>query len=152
VNLAGEMQWCMVDLDVERARRIWSAVAPHLPPITSDAEMLKTLHLARTQSESLALRLRFYSHRWLCERGLPTALPDHLRPSADRMYPRKQTGVGISVNTRSEIFRPVMVEVRGSMEDAVKEVYADGKSDDIPLIRRRMMEARRTIVRKLLGV
>jgi len=42
--------------------------------------------------------------------------------------------------------------VRGSMEDAVKEVYADGKSDDIPLIRRRMMEARRTIVRKLLGV
>jgi hypothetical protein len=38
------------------------------------------------------------------------------------------------------------------MEDAVMEVYSDGKSEDIPLIKRRMSEARRTTIRKLLGV
>jgi hypothetical protein len=152
VNLAGEMQWCMVEMDVERARKIWPLIAPHLPPISNDQEMLSTLHLARTQSEVLALKLRYYSHCWLIERGLPTMLPDHLRPSAERMYPRSQTAVGISINTKSELFGPVMTKVRGAMEDAVLEIYADGRSEDTGLIKRRMFEARHRIIKKLLGV
>jgi hypothetical protein len=38
------------------------------------------------------------------------------------------------------------------MEDAVKEVYSDGKQEDTKLIRQRMLEARRTTVRKLLAI
>jgi hypothetical protein len=152
MNLAGEMQHLMVSLDVKRAREIWRKVAPHLHQPKSDEEMLTTLHLARTQSEVLNVKLRYYSHSWLNERGLPSLLPDPMRPAADRMYPRKVQSVGISVNSRSSLFRPIVGHIRGAMEDAVKEVYADGHASDIPLIKSRMTEARQGIVRKLLGV
>jgi hypothetical protein len=152
MNLAGEMQYCMVKLDVERAKEIWRKVSPHLPPITSDEEMLTTLHLARTQSEAVNTRMRFYSHCWLRERGYPSALPDSMRQSADRMYPRTERSVGISLNSRSDLTRPILPLVRNAMEDAVLDIYADRKQDDIDLIKRQMMEARRTTVRKLLGV
>jgi hypothetical protein len=152
MNLAGEMQHCMVSLDVERARQVWGIIFPHLPPINSDEEMLATLHMARTQSVSINDKLRFYSHRWLSERGHPSQLPDELRPSAERMYPRRQSAVGISVNVQSELFRPVAKHVRGAMEDAVLEIYADGRSEDIDLIKKRMLEARQKVTRKLLGI
>lgn len=152
MNLAGEMQSCMVSLDVKRAREIWGVVAPHLPPITSDEEMLKTLHLARTQSKVLNTKLRFYSHRWLCERNLPSLLPDELKPSAEKMYPRNIQSVGISVNARSDLTRPIIKEVRVAMENAVNEVYADGRASDIDLIKQRMIEARHSVTRKLLGI
>jgi hypothetical protein len=151
MNFAAEMQSCMVTLDVQRAREIWGIVAPHLPPITTDEEMLATLHVARTQSDVVSLKLRFYSHHWLCERNMPSLLPDELKPSAEKVYPRKVQSVGISVNARSELTRPIIGEVRGAMEDAVSEVYADGRADDIDLIKRRMIEARHSVTRKLLG-
>jgi hypothetical protein len=146
------MQFCMVSLDVKRAREVWKLVAPHLPPIKSDAEMLTTLHLARTQSPFVTDKLRFYSHCWLLERGHPSALPDKLKPAAERMYPRMVRSVGISMNVRSDLFRPIVGQVRGAMEDAVLEVYADGKSEDISLVKRRMSEARKSTVRRLLGI
>jgi hypothetical protein len=142
----------MVTLDVPRARAIWGDVFPHLPAIESDDHMLLTLHMARTQSEAFNERLRFYSHRWLSERGYPSQLPDKLRPSAERMYPVKSSSVGISVNIKSELFRPIASHVRGAMEDAVSEVYADGKQDDVSLIKNRMMEARRRVIKKLIGI
>jgi hypothetical protein len=145
MNIAGEMQKCMVTLDVERARQLWPRAFPHLPAIESDGEMLRTLHLARTQSEALAAHLRRYSHQWLTERGLPSALPESERPKVAR-------AVGISVNAGSELFRPIVGFVRSAMENAVLETFADGHEDDDALVRRRMMEAKQTTVRKLLGV
>jgi len=147
-----EMQRCMADLDVQRAKAVWARVFRHLPPITSDEEMLTTLHVARTQNPQIKERLRFYSHCWLVERGLPSMLPDALRPAAERMYPRKVSSVGISINARSDLTRLIVPYVRGAMEDAVNEIYADGKGDDIDLLKRRMLEARRSTVHKLLGV
>lgn len=146
------MQQCMVTLDVTRAREIWRHVAPHLPPVKSDSDMLATLHLARTQSEVVNDKLRAWSHRWLLERGMPSGLPDHMRPSAERMYPRKAESVGISVNAKSDLVQPVIGRVRSAMEDAVLEVYADGRSADTDLIKRRMAEARAGTMRKLLGL
>jgi hypothetical protein len=138
VNIAGEMQALMVTLDVKRAREVWKLVAPHLRQPESDEEMLT--------------KLRYYSHCWLVERNLPSLLPDQMRPAAEREYPRKVQGVGISVNARSDLFRPVTGLVRESMEEAVLEVYADGGADNVDLIKRRMNEARRNTVRKLLGI
>ena len=151
MNVAGAMRSCMVSLDTVTARELWRKQFSHLAQPKTDAEMLQMLHLARTQSAFLPNRLRFYSHCWLLERGLPTMLPDELRPAADRMYPRKQTAVGISVNSSSELLKPILPHVRNAMETAVSELYADGKSEDIPLIKSRMFEARTTVVRKLLG-
>jgi hypothetical protein len=81
----------------------------------SDAEALVTLHHARTQAESIALKLRAWSHRWLLEHGYPSGLPDHLKPSAERIYPRVVEGVGISVNFRSPILQPITE--RGARRD-----------------------------------
>jgi len=152
MNLAGEMQKCMVVLDVERARQLWPIAFPHLPPITNNGEALQMLHLARTASEALNTRLRFYSHQWLLERNLPSALPDHLRPSAERMYPRVAKAVGTAVHTNSELLRPIIPFVREAMSNAVLETFADGHEDDSDIVRRRILEAKRTTVKKLLGV
>jgi len=152
MNIAAEMQHCMVTLDVQRAREIWAHLFPHLPPIKNDEEMLVTLHVARTQSDILNTNLRYYSHCWLIERGYPSTLPDHMRKPAERMYPRVKQSVGISVNASSDLFKPIIGHVRSAMSDAVEEIYADGREKDVSLIKQRMKEAKRDTVRRLLGV
>jgi hypothetical protein len=136
----------MEELDVEQARRLWNHVNPHLPPLGDDSQALMVLHRARTQSEAMSLRLRAYSHRWLEDRALPSGLPDHLRPKAERMYPKVTSTVGISVNSKYDV---VIKEVRGAMEYSVLEAEADGKLEDTPFVRGRMMEARNNAKKKL---
>ncbi len=137
--------------DVERLRTHWRHAAPHLPqPDTYDkAEII--MHMTRTSSVSVGPRYRFYSHRWLTERDLPSQLPDNLKPSAERMYPVSVEGVGISLNTRNEILKPVVGEVRHAMEQAVEEAYADKKTDPV-FLTQRMNEAKRCAYKSLMGV
>jgi len=146
------MKLCLEELDVEGIRSLWHIIAPKMPQPKNDLEALVTLHMARTSASFLVPRQRYYSHRWLLDHGYPSQLPDDEKPKADRMYPKIVSGVGISVNTTSELFRPIMIQVRSAMENAVLEVYADGHADDILLIKQRMNEARHGVVKKLLGV
>lgn len=141
-----EMRRCLEALDVEGVRRLWAHIAPQFAQCT-DAEALAALHMARTAAESITLRLRAYSHRWLSDNGYPSALPDALRPKAERMYPKIVTAVGISVISK---YRQVADEVGGAMRDVVENCYADGKEDP-EYIRPRMLEARQ-IARKRLGL
>lgn len=102
---------------------------------------------------SMGLRLRAYSHRWLLDHGLPSALPDELKPRAERMYPMIVEGVGISVLARG-VLKPVGVMIRTAMEDAVMNVYADDGSPDPMFVRARMAAARASIqktVREAIG-
>jgi hypothetical protein len=142
---------CMRTLDVALMRKLWKHVFPHLPQVDSDEEALATLHHARTQSDHIVLKLRAYSHRWLLERSIPSGLPDEMRQSAERMYPVITRAVGISVNSRNPILKPIMGLVRESMENAVLEAHADGRIDDSPFVTERMAEARNQTMRKLLG-
>ncbi len=144
------MREALANLDVRLARRVWAVIAPHLPQPKSDAEVLATLHLARTQSESMSLRQRGYSHRWLQDRGLPSGLPDELKPRAERMYPRVARAVGISVNFKNEALRPLGEAVRRSMENVVKDMYANGDTDPA-LIKRRMLEAKNLEIKRMVG-
>ena len=150
-DLRSAMQSCLMTLDVPLARKIWQEQFSHLESPKSDEEMLAMLHVARTQNPMINLRFRSYSHRWLIERGLPSMLPDELKQSAERMYPRMVSSVGISVNSNSPIVHPIIPFVQSAMENAVLEVYADGKQEDIKLLKQRMEEARLMTVRKLLG-
>lgn len=147
---AAEFKRCLEQCDVAGIRALWRHVSPHLPQPVNDAEALVTIHSARTQSESLSNKARFYSHRWLLDNGFPSSLPDALRPSAERMYPRVVEGVGISVNFRNPILKPLNEPVRRSMEDAVSEAYADGNTEP-SFVKVRMAEAREITVRKLVG-
>lgn len=141
--------------DVDALRKAWSRVAPHLPQPASREQAEVVMHHARTQTASLPLRARAWSHRWLSERGLPSGLPDPLRPKAERIYPRIAEGVGISVNFKSAWMKPAAAEVRGAMEDAVSEAYADtrgGQRPDPGFVAARMKDAKARKLRALFGV
>ena len=146
-----EMRRCLEEADVEGIRALWRIIAPGMPQSGTDHETLVSIHYARTQSDWLRLTQRFYSHRWLMDHNMLSGLPDHLRPSAERMYPRVASAVGIAINMRSELLKPIVPLIRDAMEYAVNDAYADGRGDDIPFVKRRMAEARKTVTRKLLG-
>lgn len=145
-----EFRRCLLDCDVAAIRRIWAHVCPHLPQPATDADALVTLHIARTSAASLPLRHRAYSHRWCEDNGYPSQLPDALKPKAERIYPRIADAVGISVNATSPERKKLATVVRGAMEDAVMEAYADRRTDP-EHVRERMMQARAYTLDKLIG-
>lgn len=136
--------------DIDGLRSHWAAVMPGMPQPESREAAEIVMHRARTEARSLCLTARAYSHRWLCERGLPSGLPDELKPKAERLYPVAVGAVGISVNTKSEWLKSAMLEVRGAMEYAVADCYANG--DEAPeIVKPRMFEARDRTMKALFG-
>ena len=136
---------CLVDLDVAGMQKLWGAVAPNQKQ-HDDKETLIGLHHARTLADSIPFNLRAYSHSWLVERGLPSGLPDELKPRAERIYPRIVEGVGVSVRQMGNVETPLTRAVERAMSDAVSDCYADGKTDPI-FVKARMGEAYRKTLR-----
>ena len=135
-----EFRRCLERLDIHGVRALWHRIAPHLPPPLDDHNCLIAIHHARTQANSIPLKLRAYSHHWLLDHGLPSGLPDDLKPAAERMYPRIVDAVGIAVMS-SPFMQPVARAIQGAMSDAVMEAYGDNKRDPV-FVKARMMEAR----------
>lgn len=142
----------LIELDVAGARALWAKTAPKATQPASDGEALATLHMARTAAVTVPFKARAYSHCWLLDHGFPSQLPDRLKPRAERLYPREVRAVGIAVHATNELFKPIVPLVRGAMEDAVLECFADGHERNSELVRARMIEAKRTAVRKLIGI
>lgn len=136
--------------DVAGLMAAWGQVMPGLPQPESRAHAEITMHMARTAADTVNLKARAYSHRWLTERDLPSQLPDNLKQSAERLYPVVVSAVGISVNTRNKWLKPAMIEVRVAMENAVEDAYAEGRKEP-QFVTTRMNEARDTTYRKLFG-
>jgi hypothetical protein len=141
---------CLEACDVKATRGLWQHVRPNMPCPETDHEVLICIHMARTAIFSIPFKLRAYSHRWLLDHGLPSQLPDQLKPKAERLYPRIAEAVGIAVKTQSEFLRPLLVPVRDAMEQAVLECYADGNTDPA-FVKKRIQEARRAEYKRLLG-
>lgn len=141
----------LLKLDVTLLRRMWHFIEPNLPQPKTDEECLKTAHIARTAMKSIPLKARMYSYRWLVERGLPTQLPDNLKPEAERVYPQMVEAVAISSKSASKILQPVLNDVRKSMEDVVNDAYASSKSPDPLKLKAAMQEARKKKIKELLG-
>lgn len=134
---------CLANLDIATARNAWTAAFPSYPPLGSDHEVLAMLHHARTSARSSSLNDRAYSHRWLCDHGLPSGLPDYLKPSAERLYPVTVGVVGVATKTRSKLSG----DIRNAMETAVRETYADGHANQPDIVHARMMEMRQRVLR-----
>jgi len=147
---AAEFRRCLEQVDAAGIRKLWRHVSPHLQQPKDDFEATVAIHHARTQTETIALKLRAWSHRWLTDHGYPSGLPDRMKPSAERLYPRVVEAVGISVNFRSPVLQPITPLVRGAMEDAVAEAYADKRTEP-SFVRARMQEAKERTVRRLVG-
>jgi hypothetical protein len=137
--------------DVDGLRRAWVDVAPHLPQPRTREQAEIVMHMTRTSSKTVAFKHRAYSYSWLAERDLPSQLPDELKPRAERMYPRIVSGVGIAVKSDNPLIKPIVGEIRQSMERAVLEAEADGKLEDATHVQQRMREAREQTYRSLLG-
>lgn len=146
-----EFRRCLEELDVKGVQAIWAVVSSHLPQPKTEEETLITMHITRTQTESIALKKRAYSHRWLLDHGYPSLLPDKLKSKAERYYPKVVDGVGICIKTNSDLMRPIVPFVRKAMEDSVLESYEDKVVDPV-LIKLQMMNARKKTIKSLLGI
>lgn len=152
-NYSAAFKECLEQLDVALMRKLWQHTAPNMPQPETDEETLITIHMARTECKVVAPKLRMYSHCWLKERGYPSQLPDHMRASAERMYPKIVRAVGLSVNAKSDLLKPIVEPVRTAMEQAVLEIHADDPSlSDDALIKRHINEAKSRTLKTLLGL
>lgn len=138
--LTDQFRSALEDGDVAALRAIWAQAMPHLPQPATDAEATVVMHHARTGAESLPLAKRAYSHAWLVERGYPSGLPDRLKPTAERLYPRVLKAVGVAVRAA---YPEVGKAVQQAMCAAVEELHADGVDlDDRDRVRGLMHERR----------
>lgn len=147
---ASAFRRALEDGDLKALRGLWRVMGPHLPQPETDAQAEIVMHRARTEAESISFAKRAWSHAWLLERGLPSGLPDELRPKAQRLHPVAVEAVGISVNFHSPLLRPAADEIRGAMETAVLDAYAEGRRD-AGFVTARMMEAKDRAFRALFG-
>src|SRR5262245_55445079 len=143
-----ELRRCLVNCDADGIMKLWRHVAPHLPQPETAYEANAAIHMARTQSENVPVKLRLYSHAWLRDEGLPSQLPDHLKARAERLYPVGTKAVGIAVRHRL----PRSLGIRGVMENAVHETYADGHSNEPQVVEARMLEKREDFIRQADGI
>jgi hypothetical protein len=143
---AAEFRRCLDDCDVVALRQLWAHCFPHLPQPRTDVGALIILHRARTEANSSSLKKWAYSHRWLEDNGHQSGLPDHLKPAAERIYPKIVDAVGISVRSLSRRHREEARALQSVMSDAVADAYADGRKDPV-FVKARMMEAREKILK-----
>ena len=149
MTLAASARSCLEMLDVDGMRKLSAHVMPHIAA-GSDENVLTAMHIARTQCEALAIRYRAYSHRWLEERGLPSQLPDRLKPSVDRLYPKVTSAVGLAISLGPKELKPAADLIRTAMSDEVEDCYAS-KREDPAYVKPRMDEAGRIERKRLFG-
>lgn len=142
------MLQCIREIDHELAMKLWKHIRPSDVQPENDLQAIIMLHYARTKIHSMPQDLRLYSHCFLRDYGIPSALADHLKPKAERLYPVGGRAVGVSstkVGGEKTVFNRAVQKV---MVDAVLETYADGHENDPLIVKARMLEKRTEFKRK----
>jgi hypothetical protein len=152
MSLASQFRQALQDGDLVALRGVWATAMPHLPQPADDADAEAVMHRARTEAECVTLRGRAWSHRWLTERGLPSGLPDELKPRAERIRPRVIEAVGVSLNFRADWMAPAKPIVTKVVTDAIEDAYAGSAAPDPAKLRTRMDEVRAAEMRRLFGL
>ena len=136
--------------DVEGCRKAWHHAQPRMPQPETAEEAEMVMHLTRSGTSAVSFAARAYSHAWLTERGLPSQLPDDLKPKAEQMHPRVVEMIGVAVMSSSDAMKPVAKEVEKAMVDAVAICQHDGVKDP-ELVQAVMQDAKDRTLKKLLG-
>jgi hypothetical protein len=145
---SADMLRCIRDLDHETAKALWKQVRPNSTQPENDYQAILMLHYARASLWNMPEHLRLYSHCWLRDEGVPSPLPDKLKPKAERMYPVGFRAVGVaSIKTGGEktAFNYAVQKV---MSDAVLEAYADGHINQPHIVKARILEKRAEFKKK----
>lgn len=77
-------------------------------------------------------------------------MPDNLKPRAERIYPKIVAGVGVSMNASSDLMVAILPIVHRSVNNAIEEAFADGRTEP-GFVSTRMRAAREATVRQLIG-
>lgn len=151
---AALMRQCLRDIDVNGMRKLHTHVFPQYPA-GDDASILLNIHVARVRARWLNLKARAYSHRWLLDNGYPSDLPDHLKPKAERLYPRVVTATAYAFGGvfGSPHLRPLKKEVEAAVHTVILDTYATDKVDaiDHDKLRAHMHATKDQTIRKLVG-
>ncbi len=112
------------------------------PESHDEAEVI--MHQARTAADSVPMQKRIYSHAWLDERGLPSQLPDGMKPPRERRGPPvifSAALIGVGTLSSSTGRREEAKAMERAMADAVGDMITSGITDR-ERIARRMWKAR----------
>ena len=149
-GLASAFRAALYDGDVSRTRHLWAQVSPEMPQPQTDDEAEVIMHQARTAADSVPMQKRIYSHAFLAERGLPSQLPDGMKPPRERrgppvIFPAALISVGSL--SRSADRREEAKAMERAMADAVGDMIVSGITDKAR-IAKRMWEARDAFIHK----
>ena len=140
----------LADGDVARTWGLWANVSPQMPQPENHDEAEIVMHQARTGSEAMTLAARLYSHSFLDERGLPSHLPDELKPPRARKGPPIVFSAALicvrSLSSRSGR-REEAKMLETIMADSVGDMIMSGITDKAR-ISKRMWEAHDAFIEK----
>ncbi len=148
--LSAAFRSALYDGDVSRTRHLWAEVAPDMPQPESHAEAEVIMHQARTAADSVPIHKRIYSHAFLDERGLPSQLPDGMKPPRDRKGPPvifSAALIGVGSLSKQSGRREEAKALERAMADAVGDMIISGITDR-ERIAKRMWEARDAFIQK----
>ncbi len=150
MSISAACRAALYDGDVRRTRHLWAQVSPDMPQPESDAEAEVILHQARAAADSVPMQKRIYSHAFLSERGLPSQLPDGMKPPRERkgppvIFPAALIGVGTLSSSAGR--REEAKAMERAMADAVGDMITSGITDR-ERIAKRMWEARDAFIQR----
>ncbi len=149
-GFADAFRTALYDGDVHRTRHLWAQVSPDMPQPENYDEAEVIMHQARTAADSVPIHKRIFSHAFLAERGLPSQLPDGLKPPRERkgppvIFPAALIGVG-TFSKRADR-REEAKAMEKAMADAVGDMITSGITDK-GRIAKRMWEARDAFIQQ----
>ncbi len=150
MSISAAFRAALYDADVRRTRHLWAQVSPDMPQPESDGEAEVIMHQARTAADSVPIQKRIYSHAFLAERGLPSQLPEGMKPPRERngppvIFPAALIGVGTLSSNCDR--REEAKAMERAMADAVGDMITSGIIDR-ERIAKRMWEARDAFIQQ----
>jgi hypothetical protein len=146
-----QFRQALIDGNDDELHRLWTAIFPGLPRPSKRDDIVTTMHIARTAADCVPDRGRFYSHRWLEERGLPSRLPMNLRPKCDQYYAGVTPAVGFAYGTDKEWLKPAKPLIERAVHTVIEDCAANGDLDKPDMVRDLMMDAKNDEFRRLFG-
>lgn len=150
-----QFRQALIDAHDDELERIWQHVFPDMPKPTCKEDTLRTMHAARTAARFVPRRGRFYSHRWLQDRGCEhlSQLPMNLRPKCDQYYAGVKSAVGFAYSIEKDWMKPAKPFIEKVVHAVIMDCHANGDVENRPeLVRDLMLDAKNAEFKKLFGV
>lgn len=120
---------CLLTGDADRLARIWREVFPGMPAPATPEGAAVILHQARTESETIPMPLRLYSHEWLLANGYHSRLPSRYRPGWDAGVITPAVGIAVKPGGDEDGRREEAKALEVAMVRKAGDMVRDGITD-----------------------